>query len=135
MEPVSPQDLDAITAIANRIPGKQGNELLALIASWNKCARAAPRQIYDEHVRFSSDNGKHAGKAKDLSTSGIFIEGSESFAVGEQVGIVLSAPSSAMPVTINGTVVRHSQNGIGIRFNYESTEDRDLIDALVSGQT
>jgi len=131
MDPVSTRDIEELTEIANRMPGKQGNELLSLIASWSTCARKSPRQQYDEHVRFSSENGKHAGTAKDLSTSGIFIEGTENFAVGEQVSVMLSSPSSSFPVNITGTVVRHTDFGIGIRFNYESIEDRELIDSLI----
>jgi len=133
MESISSRDIEALSEIANRLPGKQGNELLSLIASWSICGRKYPRQQYGEPIRFSSEKGKHAGKAIDLSTSGIFIEGPETLEVGEQVGVFLSSPSSFLPVNITGTVVRHTERGIGIRFNYENVEDRDLIDSLMKG--
>lgn len=135
MEAISTQDIELLTEIANRLPGKQGNQLLGLIDSWAKNARKSPRSQYNEHVRFSSDGKSHGGKAKDLSTAGIFIEGKDSFTIGDQVKIMLNVSLSPAPAEISGTVVRHTTDGVGIRFNYENSEDKDLIDDLIQSKS
>ncbi len=135
MDSISKQDIELLTNIACRLPGKQGNALLGLIDSWAKNARKSPRSQYNEHIRFSSDDKSHAGHAKDLSTAGIFIEGKDNFSIGDQVKIMLDSSTSPLPVEINGTVVRHTSHGVGIRFNYENSEDRNLIDDLIKNKS
>ncbi|GAV20523.1 PilZ domain protein [Mariprofundus micogutta] len=134
MEAVSTQDIEALTEIANRLPGTQSNELLELIESWSRCSRRSPRTQYNEQVSFKSEDKQHFGKAKDLSTAGIFIEGPDRFEIGDQVRITLDVSISSDLVDLGGTVVRHTESGIGIRFNYESPQDKDLIDALIGSQ-
>ncbi len=131
MGTISKQDIELLTEIATRLPGKQGNELFELLDAWNKNARKSPRTQFNEHIRFSADGKSHRGHAKDLSTAGIFIEGKDSFSIGDQVKIMLNVSISPDPVEISGTVVRHSSQGVGIRFNYENSGDKDLIDELI----
>ncbi len=134
MEAVPAQDIEALTEIAHRLSGKQSLELLNLIEAWSRCSRRSPRTQYNEQICFKSDDRQHYGKAKDLSTSGIFIEGPDTFETGGQVRITLDISISPTLVELGGTVVRHTTHGIGIRFNYETPEDKDLIDALISSQ-
>jgi len=135
MESISQQDIELLTEIAYRLPGEQANALLELIDSWAKNARQSPRRQFHEHIHFSSDGKSHAGHAKDLSTAGIFIEGKDSFAIGDQVKIKLDIATSPTPVEIRGTVVRHTGLGIGIRFNYENSADKNLIDDFIHNRT
>ena len=108
---------------------------MELIDSWEKNGRQSPRRQFHEHIHFSSDGKSHAGHAKDLSTAGIFIEGKDSFTIGDQVNIMLNIATSPTPVEISGTVVRHTGLGIGIRFNYENSTDKNLIDDLIHNKT
>lgn len=135
MESVSQQDIELLTEIANRLPGKQANALLEMIDSWEKNVRQSPRRQFHEHIHFSSDGKSHAGHAKNLSTAGIFIEGNDSFTIGDQVSIMLDIATSSSPVEISGTVVRHTGLGIGIRFNYENSADKNLIDDFIHNKT
>ena len=129
MSGVKSSDIEQLTRIANRLPKKQGDELIALIGSWQECARASRRQNFSQPVQFKSNGKVHAGNAKDLSTSGIFIEAEDCFEVGEQVTITFNG--NPLSNALSGTVVRHSSNGVGIRFNYEHPEEMNLIDELI----
>jgi len=131
MDALSSEDIELLTGIANRLPGKQSTELLELVQSWSRCARRSPRTRFNESINFKSDDRQHYGKAKDLSTAGIFIEGPDKFETGDQVRITLDISLSPTLVELGGTVVRHTSDGIGIRFNYETPEDKDLIDELI----
>ena len=57
-------------------------------------------------------------ETRDLGLRGVFVEGVKGREVGEtcRVELCLTGTSSRMCLTMEGTVIRHQENGIAIRF-------------------
>ncbi len=128
---VSGKEIEELTCIANRLPEQQGQELLALISTWSKESRSARRVRYIEGVKFSSGRGLYLGKARDISTSGIFIETDAALEADQHVHMHLKLSFSPAPIEISGTVARQSPDGIAVIFNHENAMYKDLIEAIL----
>ena len=53
---------------------------------------------------------------RDISRCGMFIETSQTFSVGQKIAIKFQVPASKKVFKIAGEIVRHQENGIGIKF-------------------
>ncbi|MFC1489420.1 PilZ domain-containing protein [Thermodesulfobacteriota bacterium] len=68
---------------------------------------------------------------QDISTTGVFIETSESFPVGQEVLMTFSFPDREDSLKIDGEISRITPQGIGVRFNYKSQIQKDVLEDLV----
>jgi Tfp pilus assembly protein PilZ len=120
-----------IALLAAKLPEHQAQELLAMIDNWKENERSAPREKYIDLLHFSSKSGVHDGRARNVSASGVFIESSDKFEMGEDVQLVMTFISSPDPVRIRGTVVRITPAGIGVRFDLSSQSQKMLMNAII----
>jgi len=68
---------------------------------------------------------------QDISTTGVFIETSESFTVGQELLMTFSFPGREDSFKIDGEITRITPEGIGVKFNYKSQIQKDVIEDLV----
>jgi Tfp pilus assembly protein PilZ len=68
---------------------------------------------------------------QDISTTGVFIETSESFPTGQELLMTFSFPDREDSFRIDGEITRITSEGIGVRFNYQSQIQKDVIEDLV----
>jgi len=132
MDSVSEQNMIKLADIANELPEKKRQDLLALLASWKKDVRQSAREPYTELLNFKSKNGSHYGHARDVSSSGVFIETPAEFEIGESVKLVLTFISAPNPVKLTGIVVRIADNGIGLHFDSVSQSQVREMNSIIS---
>ncbi|GAV20596.1 PilZ domain protein [Mariprofundus micogutta] len=124
--------IEKIATLSGELPEKQKQQLLDLIGSWREDVRQAPRAPYKELLNFTSKKGSHYGHAHDVSASGVFIETTAYFEVGEQVNLVLTFISAPNPVRLTGSVVRKTADGIGVHFDESSQSQVKEMDSIIS---
>ncbi|ATX82518.1 PilZ domain-containing protein [Mariprofundus ferrinatatus] len=132
MDAVDNDIIDKISDIADQLPKEQRRQLLDLISTWQTNTRYAPREAYYEMLTFTSNRGKHSGHARDVSTTGLFIETTESFEVGDRVNLELTFISAPNPLRLKGAVVRKTENGIGVRFDMRSKSHVREMESIVA---
>jgi len=132
MESVDNSVIEKIAVISNELPEKQKQQLLELIGSWREDVRHAPRAPYKELLNFTSKKGSHYGHAHDVSSTGVFIETTADFELGEQVNLVLTFISAPNPVRLTGSVVRKTAEGIGVQFDAASQSQVKEMDTIIS---
>lgn len=69
---------------------------------------------------------------QDISPTGVFIETSESFPVGQEVLMTFSFPGREDSFKISGEISRTTAEGIGVKFKYESQFLQDIIEDFVA---
>jgi len=132
MESVSEQTIEQLASIAQQLSGEKKQQLLDLLSSWQADVRQAPREPYTELLNFKSKNGSHYGHAKDVSSTGVFIETPGDFEIGESVKLVLTFISAPNPVKLTGVVVRKTADGIGLSFDAVSQSQVKEMDSIIS---
>ncbi len=132
MEPVNPELIEKIAALASELPEQQRRQLLDLTAAWKPDIRRAPRETYTELLNFKSDNGSHYGHARDISSSGVFIVTPGQFKRGERIQLILTFISAPNPVRLSGEVVRKTAEGIGVQFDAGSSSRVAELDSIIS---
>ena len=79
------------------------------------------------------------GLAKDISSEGLFIGNRHPGTVGETVQLTVSSPELPGPLKLDGSIVRATDNGIGVRFNkHHATRNQKLqvlVDRIKGGWT
>ena len=68
---------------------------------------------------------------QDISTTGVFIETTESFPEGQEMLMTFSFPDREDSLKIAGEVTRNTPEGIGVKFNYQSQIQKDVVAELV----
>jgi len=132
MEPVNPEIIEKIVALACELPERQRRQLLDLTAGWKTDIRQAPRETYTELLNFRSGNGSHYGHARDISATGVFIVTPAQFETGEQIQLILTFISAPNPVHLSGKVVRKTADGIGVQFDEASRNQVRELDTIIS---
>jgi len=132
MTSIPEHTLIQLAEIAKQLPDDKKKALLDLLAKWKADVRQAPRQPYTELLNFTSKSGSHYGHAKDVSSTGVFVETPASFEIGESVSLVLTFISAPNPVKLTGVVVRIAEHGIGLHFNSVSQSQVKDMDSIIS---
>ena len=70
---------------------------------------------------------------QDISTSGVFINTSEPFELGDEIVLVISFTGDQNPFKIPAEIVRQTDRGIGLRFNFQSQVQEAIINSFVEG--
>lgn len=133
MSYADPNTVELITQIAQDLPPELQEQLLILVASWKKEVRNASRWHFVELLGFTSEHGTHQGRTRNISASGIFIETSESFEIGEHLHLLLSFISEANAVSLYGQVTRKTHDGVGILFDH-SIVNTKLLNRVIRGR-
>ena len=68
---------------------------------------------------------------QDISPTGVFIESSEPFSVGQDILMTFSFPDQEDSFRIGGKITRATPDGFGVKFNYKSQIQKDVIKDIV----
>ncbi len=123
--------IEKISDLADQLPEVQRQQLLSLLASWKVDARHAGRKSYYEQVNFTSDRGAHHGCARDVSVAGVLIDTNDDFDIGDHITMKLIFISSPRPLRLKGTVVRKTEDGIGVRFDNRSSSHIKEMESII----
>ena len=70
------------------------------------------------NVEYPDDSGTHnKGIISDISHGGAFIDTRKVLEIGQDILMRVHLPELPKPMAMIGEVVRHSPNGMGVRFN------------------
>jgi len=134
MDSVNDDIIGKITELAADLPEEQRHQLLDLIFSWKSGARYAPRETYLEPLSFTSRNGVHYGRARDVSATGMFIGTSADLEVGMQVKLALTFISAPNPVQLRGTIVRKTGEGVAVQFDVGRSSQVKELESIIARQ-
>ncbi len=65
---------------------------------------------------------------RDISISGVFIETTESFSIGQEISLYFDFPDSEDAVKVVGQVIRRASKGIGVEFTNITLRDANLLE-------
>jgi uncharacterized protein (TIGR02266 family) len=97
--------------------------------------RTSPRQHFSADLTFSSENNFYAGKARDISTGGLFFETTAALEVGTRIWIRFALLGDAFAVTAKVCWVQADRvgrpRGAGVRFLHVPEPMREAIAAFM----
>ena len=98
-----------------------------------KWVREYPRLACYIMADFASGNKAYRSCIRDISASGVFIETTDVFKVGQEIALCFSISDSEamLPFKTKGRVTRLYPDGIGVQYENISHYQRDILDALV----
>ena len=67
---------------------------------------------------------------RNISTSGLFIETSTSFSIGQKIKLTFSSSNYERPIKITGKIARRAPEGIGVKFKTENQDLEAMIKSL-----
>lgn len=84
-------------------------------------------------VDFASGDKAYRSCIRDISASGVFIESTDKFKVGQAIALcfTISESDEMLPFKTKGKVTRLYPDGIGVQYENISRYQRDILDALV----
>jgi Tfp pilus assembly protein PilZ len=74
------------------------------------------RRKYDQTITFSTQNRQYSAYCKDISNSGIFIQTSEIFQLGQLVTLDIPFSDGKESIKVPAEIVRVNPDGIGLKF-------------------
>ena len=78
--------------------------------------RKHPRRSFPKPVYFSAHNRYYQGLIRDISRGGLFIQTTDSIALGHEIHLVIPHTKFDKNVMIRGKVVRLSPKGVAVKF-------------------
>jgi hypothetical protein len=84
--------------------------------------RLHPRKPFRLYVTLTCDRVTGQKQARDISLSGIFVEGVDNIAPGKIVQLSLPFSNQGCHIKLKGKVVRATPDGIGIHFDIFSID-------------
>ncbi len=84
--------------------------------------RRHTRKPFRLYVKLTCDQVSNRKKARDISLSGIFVEGVDNIAPGKEVQLSLPFSNQGGHIKMKGKVVRATKDGIGIHFDIFSID-------------
>jgi hypothetical protein len=109
--------IDPLLAFIGKMPEEKQLALLRELEereAVNK--RQHRRKAIDSPVYFATNDKAFKSVLRDVSSSGVFIETSESLFMGQEVMMTFHHPDKPKLIKKKGVVVRKSEDGIGIKF-------------------
>ena len=82
-------------------------------------------------VDFASQGRAYREFVQDISGSGVYIQTSGSFSVGQDVVLTFPFPDSEKHMKITGRIARVADTGIGVQFDMRSPRDELTIRSLL----
>ncbi len=83
-------------------------------------------------VDYAVEGRVYTNYIQDISPTGVFIETSESFSVGQETLMTFSFPEREDSFKMTGEISRTTAEGIGVKFKYESQVLHEVIKDFVA---
>ena len=123
---------DRLISLAMELSEEQQKTLLEELESkLSKEGRRHTRKPFITVVDFASQGRAYREFIKDISGSGVYIQTSRPFSVGQDVVLTFPFPDSSKHVKITGRIIRVDDTGIGVQFNMTSSLDELPIRSLL----
>ena len=113
-----------ISLILELSEDQQETLLKELELKLSKERRGHTRKPFVTVVDFASQGRAYREFIKDISGSGVYIQTSRPFSVGQEVVLTFQFPDSQKHVKITGRIARVNDAGIGVQFNIISSRDK-----------
>ena len=110
---------------------QQGTLLDELESKLPKERRRHTRKSFITVVDFASQGRFYREFIKDISGSGLYIQTTRPFSVGQDVVLTFPFPDSQKHVKITARIARVTDEGIGLQFNTGSSRDEFSIRSLL----
>ncbi len=82
-------------------------------------------------VDFATASRVFKNYIQDISNTGVFITTKEPFELNDEVVLVISFTGEQNPFKIPAQIVRQTNDGIGLRFNFQSQVQEAIINSFV----
>jgi len=92
--------------------------------------REHPRKHASITATFKIGDKTYTGAVEDLSSGGLFIRISNNVAIGEKIIINLSYLHLKEPFSVQGEVVSKRKDGVGVKFDSLTQDQKDLLSFL-----
>jgi len=115
-----------------RLSQEQQTQLLIYVVELiaeNK--RISIRKAYKIQISYATQNRIYSDNISDISRSGLFIETSRPFNIGEEIILSFNMHGYDRPFKIKGDIVRSNQQGIGVEFKEVNPYINEMLSALV----
>ena len=123
---------DRLISLIVKLSEEQQETLLEeLELKLSKERRRHTRKTFMTVVDFASQGRAYREFLQDISGSGVYIQTSGSFSVGQDVVLTFPFPDSQKHVKITGRIARVADTGIGVQFNMGGFRDELLIRSLL----
>ena len=117
---------DRLISMVMELSEEQQETLLEeLELKLSKERRRHTRKPFITVVDFASQGRAYREFIKDISGSGVYIQTSRPFSVGQDVVLTFPFPDSQKHVKITGRIARVADTGIGVQFNMRNFRDDD----------
>ena len=115
---------DLLISLVMEMSAEQQETLLEeLELKLSKERRRHTRKSFITVVDFASQGRAYREFLQDISGSGVYIQTSRPFSVGQDVVLTFPFPDSQKHVKITGRIARVADTGIGVQFNMRSFRD------------
>ena len=82
-------------------------------------------------VDYDISNWTYQCNLRDISEGGVYIETEQPITVGQRLIVSLSSPVLEKTCAINGTVVRRDPKGVGVRFDDQTLQQKQVVRSLM----
>ena len=123
---------DRLISLVMELSEEQQETLLEeLELKLSKERRRHTRKSFITVVDFASQGRAYRELVQDIGESGVYIQTSRSFSVGQDVVLTFPFPDSQKHVKITGRIARVADTGIGVQFNMRSFREELPIRSLL----
>jgi Tfp pilus assembly protein PilZ len=128
----TPSVTDRLISLVMELSEEQQETLLdELELKLSKERRRHTRKPFVTVVDFASQGRAYREFVQDISGSGVFIQTSRPFSVGQDVVLTFAFPDSQKHIKITGRIARVADTGIGVQFNMRSPLDELPVRSLL----
>ena len=123
---------DRLISLVMELSEEQQETLLEELESkLSKERRRHTRKPFITVVDFASQGRAYREFIKDISGSGVYIQTSRPFSVGQDVVLTFPFPDSQEHMKITARIARVNDTGIGVQFNMKDSRDEFPIRSLL----
>ena len=127
-----PSITDRLISLVMEFSKEQQEALLEELESkLSKERRHNTRKPFMTVVDFASQDRVYREFVQDISGTGVYIQTSGSFSVGQDIVLTFSCPDSQKHVKITGRIARVADSGIGVQFNIRNFRGELPISSLL----
>ncbi len=127
-----PSVTDRLISLVTELSMEQQETLLEeLELRLSKERRYNTRKPFMTIVDFASQDRVYREFVQDISGTGVYIQTSGSFSVGQDIVLTFSFPDSQKHVKITGRIARVADSGIGVQFDIRNFREELPITSLL----
>jgi Tfp pilus assembly protein PilZ len=112
----------------------QQNQKLRLLDELNEMVlgkRESPRKPCVMATDYVVDDRAYRNFVKDISESGVYVQTSQAFELGDEIIQSFSLSDKQIPFKFAGEIVRLGKDGVGIRFKNITQYQRDVLQSIL----